>query len=115
MPTRDSATALYCPSSGAQPGEDSSTHHLVPRGPEKARALVCRYCGKTEPDILAERAMRAGYDIPARLEAIRAAIDAESVSWGELAELQALHAHIPAGDTTLLEWAGVPEHDGDES
>lgn len=59
----------------------------------------------------AARALRAGYDIPARLESIRASIREESVSWGELAELSALREHIPAGDVELLEWAGVPEHD----
>lgn len=57
----------------------------------------------------AARAERAGYAIPDRLAAIRAAIDAESVSWGELAELQALAEHIPADDLTLREWAGLPE------
>lgn len=44
-----------------------------------------------------------------RLEAIRASIRAESVSYGELAELQDLAAHIDAGDVELLQWAGVPE------
>ena len=44
-----------------------------------------------------------------RLEAIRASIQAESVSYGELAELQGLAAHIGAGDVELLQWAGVPE------
>lgn len=58
-----------------------------------------------------ERAARADYDIPARLDSIRASIRDESVSYGELAELGALREHIPAGDVELLEWAGVPEHD----
>lgn len=44
-----------------------------------------------------------------RLEAIRASIQAESVSYGGLAELQDLAAHIGAGDVELLQWAGVPE------
>lgn len=44
-----------------------------------------------------------------RLEEIRKAIQAESVSYGELAELQDLTEFIEPGDVELLEWAGVPE------
>jgi hypothetical protein len=46
-----------------------------------------------------------------RLEAIRASLRAGNISYGELAELQGLAAHIDPGDTELLEPAGVPEHD----
>lgn len=51
-----------------------------------------------------------------RLAEIRQAIEAESVSYGELAELQSLEAFIDPSDTLLLEWAGVPEfhEDGEE-
>lgn len=45
----------------------------------------------------------------ARLEALRAAIEAESTSYGEIAELQSLAAYIDPSDVQLLEWAGVPE------
>ena len=45
----------------------------------------------------------------ARLEYLRAQIEAESISYGEIAELQALADEIDPGDTLLLEWAGVPE------
>ena len=48
----------------------------------------------------------------ARLAAIRAAIVAESVSYGEIAELQAIAESNPAalaGDMLLQEWAGIPE------
>jgi hypothetical protein len=48
-------------------------------------------------------------DIPARLEYLRSQIQAECISYGEISELQALAAHIDAGDVELLEWAGVPE------
>lgn len=41
-----------------------------------------------------------------RLEAIRASIRAENLSYGELAELQDLAAHIDAGDVELLQWSG---------
>ena len=46
-----------------------------------------------------------------RLEQIRKSIQAENVSYGELAELQSLVDYINAGDIELLEWAGVPENE----
>jgi len=48
-------------------------------------------------------------EITARLEYLRGEIRAQRISYGELAELQSLAGHIEAGDTELLEWAGVPE------
>lgn len=53
-------------------------------------------------------------DPKARLEELRAAIDAENISYGELAELQGMTDHIDPGDVQLLEWAGVPEFIDDE-
>ena len=47
--------------------------------------------------------------IAERLEYLRGEIRQERISYGELAELQSLRAHIPATDTELLEAAGVPE------
>lgn len=44
-----------------------------------------------------------------RLEYLRTQLRAECISYGELAELQGLAAHIEPGDTELLEAAGVPE------
>lgn len=44
-----------------------------------------------------------------RLEYLRKQIQAESISYGELAELQSLVEYIEPGDMQLLEWAGVPE------
>jgi hypothetical protein len=44
-----------------------------------------------------------------RLETIRASLRAQTVSYGELTELQSLTAYIAPGDTELLEAAGVPE------
>jgi hypothetical protein len=47
-----------------------------------------------------------------RLAEIRSAIEAENVSYGELAELQDIAAEHPelfAGDALLAEWAGIPE------
>ncbi len=45
----------------------------------------------------------------ARLEYLRKEIRAERISYGEIAELQALAPYIEADDMELLEWAGVPE------
>ena len=44
-----------------------------------------------------------------RLDYLRKQIEQENMSYGELAELQSLADHIPAGDNLLLESAGVPE------
>lgn len=50
-----------------------------------------------------------------RLEYLRGEIRAERIGWGEIAELQGLAEHIPAGDVELLEWAGVPEHEEEKN
>lgn len=44
-----------------------------------------------------------------RLEYLRGEIEAERISYGEIAELQGLAAFIEDDDITLLQWAGVPE------
>lgn len=44
-----------------------------------------------------------------RLEYFRAEIEAERISYGEIAELQELAKFIEPGDTLLLQWANVPE------
>ena len=48
-------------------------------------------------------------DAQERLEYLRGEINAERISYGEIAELQSLAGHIDPGDVQLLEWAGVPE------
>jgi len=48
-------------------------------------------------------------EIKARLEYLRGEIEAERISYGEIAELQDLAPYIDKDDTVLLEWAGVPE------
>lgn len=48
--------------------------------------------------------------IKERLEYLRSQIEAESISYGEIYELQSLREHIDDGDVQLLEWAAVPEH-----
>ena len=49
-----------------------------------------------------------------RLEYLRGEINAERISYGEIAELQDLAEYIEPGDVQLLEWAGVPEWTADE-
>lgn len=49
-----------------------------------------------------------------RLEYLRAEIEAERISTGELIELQGLAEYIDSGDVLLLEWAGVPEHEDED-
>lgn len=44
-----------------------------------------------------------------RLEELRVVLRSESISYGELAELQGLAEYISEGDVELLEAAGVPE------
>jgi len=48
-----------------------------------------------------------------RLEYLRGELRAERISYGEIAELQSLRAHILPGDVELLEAAGVPEAESD--
>ena len=43
-----------------------------------------------------------------RLEYLRGEIEAESISQGEIIELQGLAEYIEPGDVLLLQWAGVP-------
>lgn len=47
--------------------------------------------------------------IQKRLEYLRGEIEAERISYSEIAELQDLAEYIEPGDVVLLEWAGVPE------
>lgn len=49
-------------------------------------------------------------DIRARLEHLRGEIEAERMSYGEIAELQGLAEHIdPSEDPLLAQWAGIEE------
>lgn len=47
--------------------------------------------------------------IEERLEYLRGEIEAERISYGEIAELQSLAEHIKPDDVVLLQWAGVKE------
>ena len=48
-------------------------------------------------------------DMNDRLEYLREQLRAETISYGELAELESLKGSIEVGDVELLEAAGVPE------
>lgn len=49
-----------------------------------------------------------------RLAYLRGEIEAERISWGEIAELAELAEFIDPADVLLLQWAGVPEFPEDE-
>jgi hypothetical protein len=53
--------------------------------------------------------MKTKKEIKDRLEYLRGEIQAERISYEEIAELQSLVDHIEPDDVLLLEWAGVPE------
>ena len=48
-------------------------------------------------------------EIKDRLEYLRGQIQAERISYSEIADLQSLAPHIDKDDVLLLEWAGIPE------
>ena len=54
-------------------------------------------------------------EIKARLHDLRHELRNESISYGELAELQSLSDYIEPDDVELLEAAGVPEFDDDNT
>ena len=54
------------------------------------------------------------HEIKARLDYLRGEIEAERISYAEIAELQSLAEHIPEDDVLLREWAGVPESNQDQ-
>lgn len=55
-------------------------------------------------------------EVKDRLEVLRAAINSESISYGELAELQGYveQRFVDEGDIDLLQWGGLPEYGGEE-
>lgn len=55
------------------------------------------------------REVKVPKDVAVKLHNIRASIEREEVSTGELIELQGLTAYIGEGDNLLREWAGMPE------
>ncbi len=57
---------------------------------------------------------KASKQIKKRLEELRAILRSESMSYGELAELQDLAPYVADGDVELLEAAGVPEEEARE-
>lgn len=58
-----------------------------------------------------KKAKKTPKKIKKRLEQLRRILRSESISYGELAELQDLAPHVEDGDVELLEAAGVPEEE----
>lgn len=46
-----------------------------------------------------------------RLKYLRGEIEAERISYEEIAELESLKGFIEPGDVLLQEWAGIPEEE----
>jgi hypothetical protein len=59
-------------------------------------------------------AIKTPEQIKERLEEIRESIQAENISYGEIAELQSYADYIDAGDVELRQWAGIPEFEDEE-
>jgi hypothetical protein len=82
--------------------------------PNKSRAenyaKACRAIGqkarveKINPNKMTQQ------QIKERLAYLRGEIEAERISYEEIAELYSLAEFIDPGDVLLLEWAGVPEN-----
>ncbi len=83
------------------------------RGPATARDQLMSIIEAAHAGTLGDRYHRPDDDPVTRLEYLREALRAESMSWGELAELQHYGetGQIPADDLELREAAGLPEHD----
>ncbi len=54
-------------------------------------------------------AQRLHVSVESRLEYLRGEIEAERISYGEIAELQSLASYIDPSDTLLMQWAGIQE------
>lgn len=80
---------------------DDLLHHYLagPDGP----AVGSRYADYAVVEVADHTEARE------RLEYLRSQIEAERISYGEIAELQELTDYIDPDDVVLLEWAGVPE------
>lgn len=63
----------------------------------------------TSDEFAAMESVLTADPIAERLEYLRSQIEAQTVSYGELVELQGLAEHIESGDVQLLEAVGVPE------
>ena len=76
------------------------------------KRLISRYTGEFYISENEEREEET--NAKARLEYLRSQLQAECISWYELAELRDLAEHIDPGDVELLQWAGVPEFPDEE-
>jgi hypothetical protein len=99
---------------------DFAVQPIDPDVPTAVSPATCGNCGLTWDDGISTSwtpvpSGRCPFEyfhdeiIAVRLEQLRARLDAEDISTGELIELQGLAEHIEPGDVQLLEAAGVPE------
>ena len=86
------------------------------------KELLKEYDQHIPEDCTCEKALLAAQnarsllnEIRDRLKYLRGEIEGERISYGEIVELQSLAQYINPSDTLLLEWAGIPEHDEEES
>lgn len=83
---------------------------------EALKELLKEYDQHVPEDCTCQKALAAAQNartllngIRDRLKYLRGEIEAERISYSELAELQGLAEFIDPSDVLLLEWAGVPE------
>jgi hypothetical protein len=77
---------------------------------EAVRAVSMRLNADGKMPEFIQRATVQPTDVQQRLKYLRSQIEAETISYSEIAELQSLVEFIEPGDVQLLEWAGVEEN-----
>jgi len=103
-------TLRACPFCGGQP----QAFRLMGYDYWKTEITCCGFSGIGPDDEIERRwnTRAVSAEVKARLEYLRGEIEAERISYGEIAELESLAEFIEPGDVLLLEWAGVPENKG---
>jgi len=103
-----------------QRAEEGATWRRHTLGEWSGREATCTRCGMgafIDPSPPANgidihgSAVALNCPIGERLEELRLALRAESISWGELVDLQGLADYIEPGDVELAEAAGIPEEE----
>ena len=75
----------------------------------KDGVIVAGHLGPIFRPLVIRRGAEGWEEIGARLEYLRGEIQAERISYAEIADLQSLAAYIEPGDVELLQWAAVEE------
>ena len=109
---------LRCFCGGELDSERLSLNHENPQ-----MRLICKKCGYGFPEMMTPEGainfargyiMRRKKEIKDRLDYLRGEIEAERISYEEIAELQELAEYIDEDDVVLREWAGIPEHEEEQ-